>query len=34
MDVDVLEVSNRTTTKAVWDGIGAVLQLGKAQTLT
>ena len=34
MDVDVLDLSGKTTNKAVWDGIGAVLKLGKAHTLT
>ena len=34
MDVDVLDVCQKTTDGAVWDGIGAILKLGKAQTLT
>ena len=34
MDNAVLDVSKKTTNEAVWNGIGAVLKLGKAQTLT
>ena len=33
MDVDVLDLSDKTTKEAVWDGIGAIMQRGKAQTL-
>ena len=33
MDVDVLDLSGKTTKEAVWDGIGAIMQRGKAQTL-
>ena len=33
MDVDVLDLSGKTTKEAVWDGICAIMQFGKAQTL-
>ena len=33
IDVDVLDLSGKTTKEAVWDGIGAIMQRGKAQTL-
>ena len=34
MDVDVLDLSGKTTKETVWDGIGATMQRGKAHTLT
>ena len=33
LQIDVLDLSDESTTDAVWDGIGALLQLGKLKTL-